>query len=252
MSARYEMNTPDCGLELVPPGTELGQVALEDGIYGLVIGDPWDCACVIEGSLEQLRDFVRRIENLIPREANSTAATDQDKPQTDTADAGDAMATGIPLPEPGQPVRVIWYVPDEDRAVLWTSGGVTYEAPLVVPPADPENPYRVDWPLTAWSQARPSDREVAPIVPAADVDLDDRHESLPRPGLPLMACGDDVLVWKAADGKIYTIPDGASPLLWDTPEAEQGRVVDFTTFEEVHPYDIDCGPDHERLLDQPF
>lgn len=252
MSPRYEMNTSDCNLELVPPGTELGEDALDDGIYGLVIGNPRSTAYVVKGNLDQLRDFVRRIENLVTDEMNDAASTDQDEPQAGTADTGDAMANEIPLPEPGQPLRVVWYVPDEQQAVLWTRDGVTFEAPLLVPPADPENPYRVDWPLTAWSQARPSNRAVDPIVPVADVDLDDRRGSLPRYGMPLMVCSDDELVWKASDDKLYTTPGGASPLYWNSPEVEHGWVVDFTTYEEVHPYDSDSGPDHEHLLERPF
>lgn len=252
MSPRYDTNESDCNLALVRPGTTLGRDSLDDGIYGLVIGDPDNSACVIEGSLDQLRDFGRRIETLITGELNGAASIDQDEPQAGTADTGDAMTTGVPLPEPGQPLRVVWYVPDEERAVLWTRDGVTFEAPLVVPPADPENPYRVDWPLTAWSQARPSNRAVDPIVPVVDVDLDDRRESLPRYGMPLMVCGDDVLIWKASDGKVYTTPAGASPLCWESPGAEHGWVVDVATFAEVHPYDIDGGPDHEHLLERPF
>ncbi len=168
------------------------------------------------------------------------------------ADTSEETANGIPLPEPGQPLRVVWFVPEEQRAVLWTRDGVTFEAPLLVPPADPENPYRVDWPLTAWTLARPSSRAVEPIVAVADVGLDDRRESLPQYGMPLMVCGDDELVWKAADGKVYTTPDGGSPFVWDSPGAEHGWVVDFTRFEEVHPYDVDSGPDHEHLLERPF
>jgi hypothetical protein len=93
---------------------------------------------------------------------------------------------------------------------------------------------------------------VDPIPSAADVDLDDRRGSLPRYGMPLLACGDDVLVWKAADGNVYTTPSGASPVFWDSPRAERGWVVDFTTFEEVDPYDFGNGLDHEHLLERPF
>lgn len=119
--------------------------------------------------------------------------------------------------------------------MLWTSDGVTFEAPLVVPPPDPENPYRVNWPLTAWSQARPSNRAVRPIPSVAEVDLDNRRESLPCYGMPLLSCGDDMLVWKASDGKVYATAGDTSPLFWDSPGVERGWIVDFTTFEEVHP-----------------
>lgn len=200
------------------------------------------------------RQAAKPIRTLTPpmRQAIKTIVEDPVAPGVSAADTGEVMTKGIPLPEPGQPLRVIWYVPDEDRAVLWTRDGVTFEAPLVVPPPDPENPYRVDWPLTAWSQARPSNRAVGPIPSVAAVDFDDRREALPCYGMPLLACGDDVLVWKASDGNVYTTPGGTSPLFWDSPGVERGWVVDFTTFEEVHPYDTDNGLDHKHLLERPF
>ncbi|MFC0430004.1 hypothetical protein [Kutzneria buriramensis] len=68
MSRRYEFDTADCPLEIVPPGADLGEDDLAPGIYGLVIGDPWASAFVVEGTPPDLRRFVQRIGDAVQRD----------------------------------------------------------------------------------------------------------------------------------------------------------------------------------------
>jgi hypothetical protein len=61
MSQRYEFNDSNAELEIVGPGTDLGEDQLGPARYALVIGDPSASAYVIEGSLTELREFARRV-----------------------------------------------------------------------------------------------------------------------------------------------------------------------------------------------
>lgn len=68
MSERYEWNSAsDCPLEVVPPGTKLGMDEVDQDSYGLVIGDPWASAYVVEDAPDVLRAFARRIIALLDR-----------------------------------------------------------------------------------------------------------------------------------------------------------------------------------------
>jgi hypothetical protein len=172
----------------------------------------------------------------------------------DHTPTGPASTTNdIPLPRPGDPLLVLWYVPIEERAILWRRDGRTFEAPIVESKEDPKHPYREEVPLTAWSQARPSIRSGQQLDGMTTSQRPDpqRLSMLPQVGLPIMLLSDDHLVWKALDGIVYTTPRGRSPHYWDQPGAENGWVVTFREFEEIHPYDFDW-PDHGPLLDQPL
>jgi len=59
MSARFE-HVDSSLVTLVPAGEELGDTVVDD--YALVIGDPWDCAAVIEGTLNHLEG---RLESML-------------------------------------------------------------------------------------------------------------------------------------------------------------------------------------------
>lgn len=65
MSQRYEWGGPTADLEVVPPGTVLGYGMVGEGCYALVIGNPWDAAYAIEGSLEGLREFAQRVTDVV-------------------------------------------------------------------------------------------------------------------------------------------------------------------------------------------
>lgn len=68
MSERYEWNSASgCPLEVVPPGTELGESEVDQGNYALIIGDPWASAYVVEDTPDVLRTFARRIIALLDR-----------------------------------------------------------------------------------------------------------------------------------------------------------------------------------------
>ena len=61
MSQRYEFNDSNAELEIVGPGTDVGEDQLGPARSALVIGDPSASAYVIEGSLTELREFARRV-----------------------------------------------------------------------------------------------------------------------------------------------------------------------------------------------
>lgn len=74
MSRRYEYDTSSCGLELATPGDDLGVDSLDEGNYGLVIGNPWSSAYVIEGGLADLLEFTRRVAQLVGEELSKVLA----------------------------------------------------------------------------------------------------------------------------------------------------------------------------------
>jgi hypothetical protein len=65
MSARYEMNDADVDLDIVGPGSELGEYEVPLGRHMLVVGDPWASAYAIEGSVDELQEFARRVAALV-------------------------------------------------------------------------------------------------------------------------------------------------------------------------------------------
>lgn len=77
MSERYEIDTADAWLEIVPPGTELGEDELDS--YALIVGDLRASAYVILGSLESLGEFACRITALVARAVDLRPATNEDR-----------------------------------------------------------------------------------------------------------------------------------------------------------------------------
>ena len=71
MSQRYEIGDSNADVEIVGPGTDLGEHELGPGRHALVIGDPWASAYAIEGSLTELREFARRVTTHIERALSS-------------------------------------------------------------------------------------------------------------------------------------------------------------------------------------
>ena len=61
MSQRYDIGDSNTDVEIVGPGTDLGDHELGPGRHALVIGDPWASAYAIEGSLKELREFAQRV-----------------------------------------------------------------------------------------------------------------------------------------------------------------------------------------------
>jgi hypothetical protein len=71
MSQRYQFDDSNAEVEIVGPGTDLGEQQLGPARYGLVIGDPWASAHVIEGSLAQLREFAQRVTAWVEQTSTS-------------------------------------------------------------------------------------------------------------------------------------------------------------------------------------
>jgi hypothetical protein len=84
MSQRYQIGDSNAELEIVGPGTDLGQDQLGPARYALVIGDPWASAYVIEGSPAELREFARRVTALVEQTPTSvdTGLESRDHEQT--------------------------------------------------------------------------------------------------------------------------------------------------------------------------
>jgi len=78
MSARFE-HVDTSLIDLAQPGEELGAAVVEE--YALVIGDPWDCAAVIHGSLDSIEEQLERILAAV-RCAQDQARRD-DNPESD-------------------------------------------------------------------------------------------------------------------------------------------------------------------------
>lgn len=66
MSMHVEWDTAeDCGVELVEPGTSLGDAEVDQDAYGLVLGGSGGGALCIEGTVPELRAFVTRLTRLL-------------------------------------------------------------------------------------------------------------------------------------------------------------------------------------------
>ncbi|MEU6680855.1 hypothetical protein [Streptomyces sp. NPDC046925] len=76
MSQRYETSPPDCPLTLLSPGMPDQGHGYEpgEGSHALIIDNPYATAHVIEGPLDEIRDFARRITELTGPAAQEPAA----------------------------------------------------------------------------------------------------------------------------------------------------------------------------------
>lgn len=99
MTQRYEFVEADgLPLDLVGPGTVLGEDAVEAGHKALIIGNPWASAHVVEGTPGQLREVAQRIEHLVQGDPQTPAADDHEaaNPRA-TVPAAAAGSTGAQL-----------------------------------------------------------------------------------------------------------------------------------------------------------
>ena len=69
MSKRYEVDNATTHLEIITPDDDPDTHGLEldDGRYALMIGNPWSSAFAIAGSPEDIREFSRRVSELVER-----------------------------------------------------------------------------------------------------------------------------------------------------------------------------------------
>ncbi|MGP4112962.1 hypothetical protein ACTWP5_18880 [Streptomyces sp. 4N509B] len=76
MSKRYEVDGADTDLEIVSPESDRDEsgLDLDSGNYALVIGNPWASAFAIEGSPTDLREFARRVSELVQEALPNDAA----------------------------------------------------------------------------------------------------------------------------------------------------------------------------------
>jgi hypothetical protein len=97
MSERFEFIAAErCPVELVGPGTELGEDEVDGWHHALVIGDSWSSALVVEGTRRELCAFVDLLAARLGQDGGADGVGSAAAPPA----GGSAAPIAVALPTP--------------------------------------------------------------------------------------------------------------------------------------------------------